>query len=628
MVTTTSLKNDPQAEVWKLILGTDAARAKAKSPLKSGFQEVLPGLDSGDPRFHAFQRDLAEALDDQIDHVPINRFAPKSGVASSFNRIRSVSGYMSSPTGRVLIDNSRLRAEELKRSRTAPTQFELDLLHELIDAMFEYADYRDLKVASKSSQGLPSMSYDKDKKIADAMRLFQKDNLEDFLRATERRDGVHILNKHKTCYVYMQGYRTQADTFGKVRKVPDLAYALSGGESGELLMADKTVIGRDGVPVSDVQACRSRQVMGMANAINLLISSFRSGTMNYCLKEYEYTWKHTSRFQKAEKLNAYLKEYPNGTLIGKDVGKFDASVPRWLRVELYEYISGRYVSEQLGKVFMQGAFAPVLQPETGDGLGAILIGDALNMESLPSPGLLSGWDMVSPEGKLFNVWQDLVLISLMMGEDYIRGNVRSFLKGKLSIRELNMGDDGILMFPEKHLGEKFFSDEVMDQSFLLIEPEAALEFGGDVFVQDPETGFVTGYNKCDSFWVQTLVAEKSWRHPLRQFWNVGLGERPKVYENNPSFHKSLDIADPIFARRFRDKGDWRTFQERLIRDNRYNVPELVMEADQMFMMDPNVIHYKITADDVSKHLLDAVYSSIPLSAYEHMIGVHLLSRQI
>lgn len=626
MVTTISLKNDPTNEVWKLLTTTTAAKARVKRGYPSQFAEALPSLFSGDPRFHAMLRDAADILDSTIDHEPVHRFAPASGVSSSFSKMRTACGVMGTPAGHVLYDNELKRKSELKLTRETPLDWELKLLHELLDAMFEFADYRDLKVASKSSQGLPKVSYDKKEKVDDAMKLLAKGNFENFLHATERREGMRILNEFGVVYAYLQNYRGSPDSWGKVRKTPDLDYAVSGGKEGQLVLVDKTIIGLDGLPVEGIQANRPRLVMGMNNPINICISAWRAGTSNYYLNEYGYTWKHTGSEQIAKKLNDYLKEFPNGEIIGVDVGQFDASVMTWLRKEIFNYCRGRYISDAYAEMILQAAFAPVLQPETGDGNGAYMHGNPIKMETLPAPGLLSGFDFVSPEGKIDNVWQALCLIGHVKGPEYILGKVRNYLKGQLEVRMLNAGDDGLIMFPESGFSDKFFSDEVMKMSFFKIEPEASLQFLGFTFTK--ENGIIKGYNNVVSFVTGILCPERPWTSKLRAFWNVGLAEKFKVYKNSPSFETVLDGLDVAFKRRLPHLTSFRVYCERLIETNRHNMPELLSEADRQFVMNPDAIHYKMEESDVSKHLIDEFYSNIPRSHYEYLIGTHLLSRQI
>lgn len=629
-VTTISLKQDPQNKVFKALMGSDAAKSRVKRGYPSRFAEPLPQLFSGDPRFHAMLRDAAEMADATIDHTPINGFAPPSGISSSFSVIRTCCGKLGTPAGHVLYDNELKRTKELGITRKLPLAWEIDRLHELLDAMFEFADYRDLKVAAKSSQGLPKVTFDRETKVKDAMSLISERNFNDFLRATERRDGEYILNKFGVVYAYLQNYRASPDKWGKVRLSPDLDYAVSGGQIGKLVEVDKTIIGLDGLPVDDVQANRPRLVMGMNNPINIAISAWRAGTSNYYLNEYAYTWKHTGSDQIAKKLNDYLTEFPNGRVVGVDVGQFDASVMTWLREETYNYCRGRYISDEYATMIIQAAFSPVLQPETGDGLGAILHGDPIKMETLPAPGLLSGFDLVSPEGKIDNVWQAICLIEHTLGADYLKGSIRKFLKGHLDIRILNAGDDGLVLFPNVEASSKYFSEAVLSQSFFKIEAEPALEFLGFTFT-DAGPGIanrIRGFNNGVSFVKGVLCPERPWDSKLRAYWNIGLAEKFKVYQNSPSFEAILDVLDIAFKRRLAHLGSFRDYTERLIRDNRHNTPDILSEADQMFIMNPDVVHYKLDINDVSSHLIDEQYANIPRSHYEHMIGVHLLSRQI
>lgn len=622
MVHTYVRKEDPQHRIWRQLFKTENGRKKMSQPYPSRFAEALPGLYSGDPRFQAFLRDASEQLDEQINTNPIDRFAGPSGVSASFSRMRTACGVMGRPAGHVLYDNQIKRHNELKLTRDVPDAKELALLHELLDVMMSDIEPGPLKVAAKSSAGMPNFSYDKDEKIAAGIETLSEKNLDSILSHVRRKDGLGLLEKHNIVIAYAQNYRASPDPFGKVRYAPDFDYATSGGRKGKMVEIDKRVF--DGnVLVDSIQGNRPRLVMGMNNPINLVVSTWRSGTARVYLKKYGYTWKHTSKEQICDDLNEYLFTYPQGQIIGVDVGQFDASVPTWIRLELYNYCKGRYISEELGDLMIAAAFAPVFQPETGDGMGAVMHGDPILFDQLPGPGLLSGFDMVSPEGKIFNVWQALCLIGHMMGFSYIQGNVKEFLLGKLSIRMKNAGDDGLIMFPSRELSDKFFSDQIMSKSFFKIEPEASLQFLGNVFSRQ-ESGKIVAYNNLVSFMTGTFCPERPWNSKLRNFWNIGVAEKMKVYANNPSFEASLDILDRCMARRLPHLTDFRTYVNRLIVSNSHNKPELLSDYDSQFIMNPDAIHYKLDEDLVSPHLLDEVYGSIPLDAYEHMLGKHLL----
>lgn len=618
--------DDPKNKVWE-VSGSPAATQRIKRKFPSRFGSSLPGFSSGDPRVQGFLRDAADALDDNIDQTVVNYLASDSGVAGSFSRMRTACGVLGSPAGHVLHDNTKKLQMELNLSTRDPTDDELGLLHQLLDFMCKYAKYSDLKVAAKSSQGLPKMSFERDVKLADAMRLLEPVNLDEFFRATERRDGERILRNSGVAYIYLQNYRASADVWGKVRKTPDLDYAVSGGSNGKLVEVDKTVYDFNGHPVDSIQANRPRLVMGMNNPINIVLSSWSSSVANYYLKEFSFTWKHTSSAEICDDLNSYLIEYPEAEPVGVDVGQFDASVYRSRRMAVFNHLRGRFYSEQFANMVDWSAFAAVLQPETGDGLGAVMHGDWRGNDLLFSPGILSGHAFVSFEGKVHNIWQILCCLMYAFGKEFIFGKVDLFLKGALPVRTKNMGDDGILLFPNASMRDKFFSADVMSRSFLDIKPEDALVFGGDVFYKS--SGKFVACKNMISFCTSTFCNERPWDSKLRQFWNVGLAERPHVYGQAPSYHDVVNILDKTWKRRLSHLGaTWSSYSEYLIERNRYNIPGMVSEADKLFVMNPDAIHYKIDIEDVSKELIDENFSSVPLDHYSHMIGTHLLSEPL
>lgn len=624
-VSTILYKDDPTNKVWSLFQ-SGPLKGKLKQGYPSRPGESYPGMDPNSSKYVDTVRAIAENMDSLVDHTPVNHFAPKSGVSSSFKVICSVTGSLGTPSGHVNYDNALLRTKELNLSKSALSNLDEIVMDLYYDVVYEKAEYGNIKVNSKSSSGLPEGTFDRNVKLQRARHVLA--NFDDFAVATERGDVDTLLNKYSCVYAYVQNYRGQPDTFGKPRWADSLEYAITGGREGERIAVDKSFVNKYSQVVEGMQTMRPRHVMGMCNAINLVIHTFATPTANYYLNEFKYTWKHTDKWQIADKINEYLVEFPEGVIVGVDVASYDKSVPTSLREHHFENLHKKNrLSEALVNIARKAAYAPVFQPETGDGLGAVFHGNPLKNEALPSPGILSGHAMVSMEGKHYNVGQTGCLLNYMTNHTFIKTHEdwKQFLKGKKNIRMLNAGDDGILMFPNQQMADKFFSEETMKHSLLKIEPEASLQFLGYTFTEEVVGGRrrVTPHQNLVSMGKGLFAREKPWTHKLRKdFFAIGLAEMFDIYKEAPSYDIWRKVLDVEWTKRM--GSTFSAYVEYIIENNRHMKPIAMTEADRLYLANPDAIHYKLDADTVSKHVLDLDYDTLSLDDYQHLIGKHLL----
>lgn len=614
----------PEAEVWKLCFQNQAAKYRLKQPYMSMSQEVLPGIDSLDPRFHHFLRHVAAELNETLDRGTSEGFAGPSAVSADFGIICCASGVRARPSGYVIHDN-RCRREANGLTIHTPSSDDAELFRRLMDLMFSEHVRKPISVAKQSSSGLPDIVFDAPSKIKKFDQLFGREGVDETMRAIVRRDGASLIARG--CVpAYVQNYRNSADVPGKTRYVADLEYATSNGEKGNFLATDKTVYYPNGKIAEGIGGLRARHVQGLQNALNLAIAVWRGGTMEVCHSKYSFTWKHRGGADIEDKLNGWCAGKADAAMQGVDVTQFDNSCPDWCLREFCSYGAGRFFSEEFGKMCDILFHAPVFQPETGDGMGAIFHGDPLTIEGPESPGLMSGNDLVAPIGKLVNMWNYFVILSRIIGHEAVKNRMHDILLGRdADFGHLNMGDDGVLLFSTHDLMETFF--EKADSGYLAIDKEPALKFLGYVLVKKDD-GTVKAYNDVTSFMRGTFVPERAWDSKFREFWHVGLAAKYQLYGESPSFPQVLEITDKWWQRSYPELGRFTTWSEYLIESNRYHVPKTSSMIELDLLVNPNKIHYLYDEQDISEEFGSRLFSKIPYEAVEHLYDRWVLSSEV
>lgn len=171
----------PEAEVWRLCFQNQAAKFRLKQPYMSMSQEILPGIDSLDPRFHHFLRHVSAELNESIDRGTSEGFAGPSAVSADFGVICCASGVRARPSGYVIHDN-RCRREANGLSIHVPTEEDAKLFRKLMDLMFSEHVRKPISVAKQSSSGLPDIVFDAPSKIKKFVQLFNPTAVDDTMR--------------------------------------------------------------------------------------------------------------------------------------------------------------------------------------------------------------------------------------------------------------------------------------------------------------------------------------------------------------------------------------------------------------------------------------------------------------
>lgn len=620
--TTIQYQKTSDHPIWSTAFRNGNARALLKRPYSSGAIEILPGVSSLDPKFHNFLRNAAAELNDSIDRGTTDGWAGPSGTSSDFRIMMCAAGVRGTPSGYVVHNNARLRADN-ELSNDGPSATQLTIFRKLCDLMFSEYVRTAVSIANHSSSGLSEIEFDGKMKKQKFLRTFGPDSINDTLRAWKLRDIAYFL-EHGNLPCYVQNYRLSPDVPGKKRYAADLEYATTGGASGKRFEIDKRVWYPNGQLAQDIGALRPRHVQGFNNAFNLLFAVWRSGTMKVAHEKYAFTWKHRGGDDIGAKVNTWLRDKQNAVCYGIDVTQFDNSCPDWVLNEFCDYGAGRFFSEEFADLARYAFHAPVYQPETGDGEGGVFHGNVLEFETLEAPGLMSGVDFVAVIGKLTNMFSYFATLEQLVGTSSVLDRMDDILRGlDPDFGQMNMGDDGILFFSDPEVAKSFFS---INNGVLKAELEQGLKFLGFVLQRD-SSGTVTAVNDVVSFCRGIFVPERAWDSKFRRYWHIGLAEKFRLYASSPSFSKVLSIIDREWSNSYRDMGTFSNFAEYLITANQYDRPENALtDIDIDALIHPERVRYMYEREDLSPEILALFDSAVLMpDELEHIVAHHIKS---
>lgn len=607
MTLTTLTKSDlHDSGLANLVFPNQNGRRRLTRGYRREAAEVLPGLHPLDPKFRDLVEYLSQEYETRFPTTLKDNFFSGTLSPSLDGRLMNIAGVGPVDTGYISLNNLAVREQLGLRSK-------LDVNHralfrELFECMFTRGYMAPLKINSKSSQGAPLYNFDRDSKIIDTLKLFN-DDLDQVLRAVNTGDGVKLLELGYSL-IYTQNFRLSADKVGKDRYY----YTLPDKEGfQERMVTDRTV---DGLHGREGYSCRGRHVFGLNNTMNNLIATWIRPCEAYYLKRYAFTWKHREAASTAADLQRYLEVYQDGVLQGVDVTSFDTTVPDFLlEAFVTEGIEIGLFTELFGGFVKKALRGQVFHPAPGVNQEAAIIGDPRTLEEVSHCGLLSGIYLVSSLGKFLNVFD--VLCNLKeIGVNY-EGKVHHFLLGDLDVRIKNMGDDGILMFPNAKMASDYF--KVSSKGYFKTELEEGLVFLGSLY--NREGAQVNAYPNLRSKLVNLFVPEKDWRSKFRRdfFW-VGLQDYFVHGGNHPTFGNLVDLLNEGFLKFYHFS--FGNYVEDIIDQNRHKA-FMLNEADALFLSNPDSVHYKLDIDDVSDEVLNEFFNNIEFDQYQHICSKHL-----
>lgn len=601
-----------QADKWRALTDTQGYRRRMNAKRHNRGVQVYPGIMSDDADFLSFTSKLATELSDGIAvTVGEDGTLGEQAVPGDFYQLLTVAGYGMNPISVPPVNNEFIRSE-LKLATGFITPRDRQIFDQLVKFMFARSAPASLGIRREASTGAPDYVNDVIKKKTELRAAFA--DMERFLDLIDKNKFLELYVDFNSPIVHTTGERTQADKVSfvdgvarsKDREVNDELAARTAMKEGIRRPADKRVF-KSGSQVNGHFAGRRRTVFGTSFVPNYVLATFCSSWRKVYLEDFAFTWKHRTEEEILGKMNRF------SNIVGFDVKQFDQSVATWM-IDAFTEELANYVDPRVAKLVSLMFKAPYIVPYpwvagTSEAEFNPLYGDdpfdiaTFAMEV----GLPSGIAINPDSGKLFMVWQYLVVLDRFY-QNVLEIGIDTILRGEHDqYAMLNMGDDCVLLLNDSAFGQ-WFKDGGYTDPYFFLEEERPISFLGNVPYRN-ERGELKLAPNVVSYLVNWLVPEVGIEHARRRnFWAIGERERRVHYAQAPSY----PLVHEAFERHFRD-----TFgvlpasitAEAYEQQRRY---QNLSTWDALVLQNPDYLHYKVSEDAISPEILDLIVTSLAI----------------
>lgn len=537
--------------------------------------EVAPYLYSNTREFRDFVHREIELLEKS------GNFAPKfdsngnviNAIDTSYLKIKTIPGYHSHPRP-VGIDNN---VEERKKRKLSSTWLSDDA-KKIYKELFVYLTVRrknaSLPVNSKSTSAMPLWTYDAHEKLGGMRRVL--DYIE---KNKDRRPTITELAAHQIYCFAVVGYRSQVDSIEKKREV-------SVGH-GRIVTADKNT------PFADMYRTRERAVYAFSSDVNLPFQSLWCGIQKHAFETYDKTFK----VRYPEDVGDRMNKFKVHTTV--DVGGFDTTVPNFILEYFLELLEEFEILNTCAITilrYMLGAPSispcPFLDEDEWYPTGDYLDSEAYHLNR----GLLSGIFCVSFLGRWIMAGE--MLFKLHQVNANVIGNVENYLLHQMpDAAFINASDDNFCGASS----ERLLNDWMSAKGHFDVQKEDHRIFLG--YFYNYEGGLLKPYpNLSNLMFVNRDCPERS----------IGLEESDQRagWYTGWKMVKELGMSHPLYQEAYHIKERacmdalGRTYEAQMnMRQEPLRLTGALTTEEKWFLTNPDAIHYKVDADDISPELL-------------------------
>jgi len=621
---------------WEAALkypGAVAQITRVLSNVSNAIFPDIPGKDAirADDRetMRSHER-LAIALTEQFPAtIDDDGFSGPNGIANDFYSLMTVSGKRMNPVSVPLTDNTVI-AEELKLATTFKSARHRAIFDGLFDLMFRTVVPASMSLRVQASIGLPHCLSDVRLKKEQMINVFR--NGRKMANLIRQNKLIEMHHEFDVLNGAVMGLREQADSVNRLpdnrweskgRLVNDGLYAATGGKEGRRFTADKS-FKLDGEVVPNHFAMRLRSVYAAAGWLNYFFTAIFTPLRAHYFSQYEFTWKHRSS------LDIEYKAQTFDYVVGVDVSQFDQSVQRWILDAWIERM-GDVVDEDAITLLRSLMFAPYCQPDPEvksdprADASPLFFGDPYDSTTWTNcPGLPSGVAPNPDLGKFIMVWTYLCLLDDKY-HDVLEFGIDRILKGQHPMYAmLNMGDDNVFLTNDPSFND-WMKKQVKEHSYYVsIGPEDGVAFLGNVFYRDIDGKIKVrpdGVTLVRNWLVPERGLPKSTTKPgtaARSHHALGYFARLDHYQTAPSYGGIREVWSEEHRNTYGESLDSR---ENYWRENGHFVPDFnaMTESDKLYILNPAVIYYRLSENDVSETLLSEDRLSFEFDVYYPLI---------
>jgi hypothetical protein len=546
-----------------------------------------------------------------VDTLP-SGFAGPSGVPSTFNSLLCVSGMGMDPLPLPVFNNAKRVKDHGLRSTIDPK--DAPFLVELIRLFFGAAAPCNLHIRKPASSGAPYFTSDIQYKKLGTLKILRE--FDDYLSVTTTNQGsdlVSAFNDFHSLFVFSINERQQPNAVvknedgsfkSKDRFYPTYEEATT-GDYVERLVADMSVVGRDGNKLSNHFAMRRRPVFGYCALPNYAMTAVMGCHRTVYLDRFAFTYKARDDKDKQEKISRF--KYT----VGSDVRTMDQLVPPWFFDFLYGELH-KYWDERLVLLLQRMMQSPYIVPppwrDTPEDYNPVFGGSPLDPNNFTSRVGLPSGIFINPDiGKL---WMTFVYLIVYRDAGAITsaGEVEPLLQGRNPNHALlDMSDDACMLTNSSTVAERF---KTATSPYTLLEPEVPVVFLGSVFCEKGDSQKVSVPNPV-TYLVNALAREDSIDRidPVR--YAEGTIARLQQYSSTPVFRdlnaiydesvrKHLQVSPILIARQMAKR-------------------QAFTDLDALVIANPHYLHYRVDPADVSPDVLDSLVATIPHEDfYQHI----------
>lgn len=562
--------------------------------------EILPGVFSSDPRYLA-------AMIDMYDELSKPEWQPRvSSDGSSINylpggesRLLSLSVWKKLPSGVGIDDNTSIR-EALTNVRDV-SSLEVAIGDAVSKCFWSKRVSKSVSFRKEASTGFPDFKIGTVPKF-EMVKLMHNVISSARAKGTKRLTASY-LTKQAIHFIHVIGYRIQPDPSGKVR------FSNTGVD---IVKIDSST------PYSGHHGMRVRTVYGASGVYSYFLTALFGQFRHAYLSEYGFTYKHrTVREQEAK-----LDSFPSWR--GVDVTQFDQTVPEsilklfvdGLKYTGYDQLIIDLVALGLGAPSVSNCPYHTSSPGEWSAPGDPFDDDSYSMNK----GLPSGHPLNPDIGKFAMSVESISrflrvsnladgFLKLSAEDQFTR--VREIMLGKNeSFGFLNSADDNLWLSNDDEMLKKMLSTN----GVFSIDVEAVPTFLGNIYGR--EGRYTKGRPNVMSSLVNWYVPERSLS--TKPYHQTAWDERNAYHGAHFAAPILKQIAEKAFIKHFNASPDTMISA----RPQQPLPVALVTEVDRLFFLNPDVIHYRISSDDVNPQLITSVSATLPEEVVNMLCDSH------
>jgi len=466
-----------------------------------------------------------------------------------------------------------------------------------------------INVAKLSTGGMRRFTKDVQWKLAFAEWLFQPDNFEKMLNAVASGDWLTLANEYETLYATYIQKRGQVDDVGKVRRVFDLEYALSGGAKGNVIDADKRVV-IDGTEYPDFSAIRARVVHAGPWVINCFLQIIATTTMRALFVEYPDTFHINTAEQIKVAVDGKYIFCSDVTEYDRSMSKDAITVPHDV---MREYWDPRLIDASW-RLFTSPYYSKPLDMRGREG---VWVGDPTDWTSEVFAGNRSGHAWTSLFAKVNKVVESLFIVNKMYP---VKGRVREFLKGNMPMGTINNGDDEIVWARVENDLRRFKKlRSELSNGHYVVSPETGNGFSGQLLVRPKPEPVYFPKPRLQTPFEKIWIPERSIGGDHRRNWPIGIMTRIDTINETDMGREAWRIHMSLYRRLLEPVyGDFNEMLVQAVAGMDWALDSLSLK-DREVIDQPEKLHYLYDVSEINPDVVEKVTSKIPEEVVEPFI---------